>query len=184
MRRALLPLLIFAFLIALLIVGLRHAPEKDIIASPLIGKPAPAYHAPNLADPTQPVTEQDLHGQWHLLNVWGTWCVSCSAEHPALMAIQQEGRVPIVGLDWKDNDADALAWLARLGNPYQIVATDHDGRIAIDYGVYAAPESFLINPAGFIVEKQVGEMTLKVWRSKFLPHLNTAAGSKVVGGKS
>jgi cytochrome c biogenesis protein CcmG, thiol:disulfide interchange protein DsbE len=178
MRRALIPLLVFAFLVALMIVGLKHAPEKEIVASPLISRPAPPFHAPRLTDPSQFVTEQSLQGQWRLLNVWGTWCGGCREEHAALLAIRKEGRVPIIGLDWKDNDADAIAWLARLGNPYHEVATDHDGRIAIDYGVYGAPETFLINPAGIVVEKQVGIMTAEVWRDKFLRHLDAAAGGR------
>lgn len=174
MKRAIWPLLIFAVIVGLLIVGLRDAPEKDIIASPLIGKAAPAFRAPLLTDSTQSVTEKSQTGGWWVLNVWGTWCGGCVAEHPVLLEIQKEGRVPIVGLDWKDNDVEALAWLARLGNPYSTVAADRDGRIAIDWGVYGAPESFLIDPRGVVVEKQVGQMTMEIWRQKFLPKL--AAG--------
>ena len=178
MKRALVPVAIFAFLVALMIVGLRHAPEKEIVASPLIGKPAPAFNAPTLTDPAQRTTHKTLAGRWRLINVWGTWCGGCRQEHPALLAIQKEGRVPIIGLDWKDNDVDAIAWLAQLGNPYHAVATDHDGRIAIDYGVYGAPESFLVNPQGIVVEKQVGVMTPEIWQQKFLPHLDSAAAGR------
>jgi cytochrome c biogenesis protein CcmG/thiol:disulfide interchange protein DsbE len=168
MRRALIPLGLFAFVIALMIVGLKHAPEKETVISPLIGKAAPPFRAPQLSDPANHTTEKTLAGQWRLFNVWGTWCPGCHDEHPVLLAIQKEGRVPIIGLDWKDEDAAALAWLSQAGNPFHEVATDHDGRIAIDYGVYGAPESFLINPQGIIVVKRVGPMTEAVWREQFL----------------
>jgi cytochrome c biogenesis protein CcmG, thiol:disulfide interchange protein DsbE len=173
MNRFLWPLVAFVLIAVVLAVGLRHSGDKGIIASPLIGKAVPVFDAPSLTDTSQHLTQDNLRGSWQLLNVWGTWCVECRAEHEALLAIQGEGRVPIVGLNWKDDDAAALAWLAQLGNPYSHVATDHDGRIAIDWGVYGAPESFLINPQGVIVEKQVGALTAAIWHDKFLPHLES-----------
>lgn len=177
MKRSLLPLLLFIGIVVLLAIGLRRPPSREDITSPLLGKPAPAFSAPQLTDPAATVTEQTLAGQWRLFNVWGTWCPGCRAEHAALLEIQKQGRVPIIGLDWKDNDADALAWLASLGNPYHVVGADRDGRIAIDWGVYGAPESFLIDPQGKVVAKQVGPMTLEDWQRKFLPHLD-GAGAK------
>lgn len=173
MNRFAWPLVAFVLIAVVLAVGLWHSGDKGVIASPLIGKPVPAFDAPSLTDAAQRLTQNNLRGSWQLLNVWGTWCVECRAEHEALLAIQREGRVAIVGLNWKDDDAAALAWLAQLGNPYSRVATDHDGRIAIDWGVYGAPESFLINPQGIIVEKQVGALTAGIWRDKFLPHLES-----------
>jgi cytochrome c biogenesis protein CcmG, thiol:disulfide interchange protein DsbE len=175
MKRAFWPLLLFAGIVAVLLFGLWRAPEKSIIDSPLIGKPAPAFRAPQLIDPTQVVSEQTLAGQWRLLNVWGTWCPGCRTEHAALLAIEKEGRVPIIGLDWKDDDAAAMNWLAQLGDPYAAVGTDKDGRIAIDWGVYGAPESFLINPEGRVVAKQTGPMTMEIWVQEFLPHLGANA---------
>jgi cytochrome c biogenesis protein CcmG, thiol:disulfide interchange protein DsbE len=170
------PLLLFAAIVAVLVVGLKHAPDKGIIASPLIGKSAPAFVAPNLLDSGKTVSGVALRGGWHLFNVWGTWCAECRAEHPTLLAIQREARVPVIGLDWKDEDAAAMSWLAELGNPYREVGIDHDGRIAIDWGVYGAPESFLVNPEGVIVEKHVGAMTAAIWHDKFLSRLDAATG--------
>jgi cytochrome c biogenesis protein CcmG/thiol:disulfide interchange protein DsbE len=165
------PLAAFLLLVVVFVVGLRNADQKGIITSPLIGKPAPTFDAPNLLDPDARVRGEQLRGGWHLVNVWGTWCVECRAEHAALLAIKQEGRVPIVGLDWKDADSDAMAWLAQLGNPYSVVGTDRDGRIAIDWGVYGAPESFLVDPAGIVRQKRTGAMTTQLWQKCFLPHL-------------
>jgi cytochrome c biogenesis protein CcmG/thiol:disulfide interchange protein DsbE len=162
---------IFLALVIVLVVGLKHAPEKGVIKSPLLGKSAPQFALPLLYDPAQHLDTAQLKGGWHLVNVWGTWCVECRAEHPQLLAIQREGRVPIVGIDWRDEDGSALQWLAQLGNPYAVVGADRDGRVAIDWGVYGAPESFLVDPDGVVVEKQVGAMTADDWQTKFLPHL-------------
>jgi cytochrome c biogenesis protein CcmG/thiol:disulfide interchange protein DsbE len=167
--RFLLPLGAFALLVVVLIVGLRHAPEKNIIPSPLIGKSAPQFSLHSLADSQTAVSANLLHGHWSLVNVWGTWCPECRAEHEALLQIKQEGQVPIIGIDWKDNDQDAQAWIEQLGNPYQAIGTDHDGRVGIDWGVYAAPESFLINPDGVVVYKVIGAMTSQIWHQKCLP---------------
>jgi cytochrome c biogenesis protein CcmG, thiol:disulfide interchange protein DsbE len=176
LNRFLLPLAAFVLLLAVLLVGLKRAPEKSILPSPLIGKAAPHFTLPNLFDTSQPVTTAALQGHWSLVNVWGTWCVECRAEHEVLLQIKQQARVPIVGIDWKDKDEDALSWLAQLGDPYERVGTDRDGRVAIDWGVYGAPETFLISPAGTVVYKHIGAMTEQVWNSEFLPRVNAASG--------
>ena len=176
MNRFLLPLGAFAVLVVVLIIGLRHAPEKNLIASPLIGKSAPAFNLRSLFDQHESVNASELKGHWTLVNVWGTWCVECRAEHEALLQIKREGRVPIIGIDWKDSDEDAQAWLSQLGNPYERVGTDHDGRVAIDWGVYGAPETFLVSPAGTVVYKQIGAMTPQVWQQQFVPRMQAGAG--------
>ena len=179
MKRFLLPLGVFAILVVILAYGIANAPKngsKEIL-SPLLGKPAPDFTLPRLLEAGQSYDSKSLHGGWHLVNVWGTWCVECRAEHATLLQIKGEGRVPIVGIDWKDEDGAARTWLEQLGNPYEVVATDHDGRAAIDWGVYGAPESFLVSPQGLIVEKLIGAMTIEDWQQKFLPHL--AAGAPV-----
>ena len=179
MNRFLLPLAAFALLLVVLLVGLKRAPEKSILPSPLIGKPVPQFTLPNLFDNTQPVSSESLKGHWSLVNVWGTWCVECRAEHQVLLQIKQQAQVPIIGIDWKDQNEDALSWLAQLGNPYALVATDGDGRVAIDWGVYGAPESFLISPAGTVIYKHIGAMTDQVWQREFLPRVNAAPGNPV-----
>jgi cytochrome c biogenesis protein CcmG/thiol:disulfide interchange protein DsbE len=171
MNRFLLPLAAFALLLVVLVAGLIHAPEKGIIASPLIGKSAPGFSLPDLLGGAAPLDAATLRGHWSLLNVWGTWCGECRAEHTTLLAIRQQGRVPLYGIDWKDDDAAARSWLSELGNPYQIVGADREGRAAIDWGVYGAPESFLIDPGGTVVYKHVGAMTPEIWQREFLPRV-------------
>lgn len=171
MNRALLPLAAFALLAIVLGVGIYRSPDKGTIVSPLIGRSAPDFKLPSLTDASRSVSPRDWQGRWYLLNVWGTWCPGCREEHQMLLDIQRSGRISIVGFNWKDDDSAAIAWLARLGNPYDVVAVDHAGHAAIDWGVYGAPETFLIDPAGTVVFKHVGPLTRKVWEHDILPRL-------------
>lgn len=168
-----LPLGGFLVLAVVLAVALTRAPDKGqaFVKSALIGKPAPAFELPSLTEPGAVVRNTDFAGGWYLLNVWGTWCVECRVEHPLLLDIAREGRVKIVGLDYKDEDAAALAWLQELGNPYAAIAADREGRAAINWGVYGAPETFLVDPQGVIVHKQVGVVTPQAWKDEFLPRI-------------
>jgi cytochrome c biogenesis protein CcmG/thiol:disulfide interchange protein DsbE len=176
MNRFLVPLGVFALLALVLAIGIRHSPDKGIITSPLLGKPAPLFALPALLEPGRTVRSQDFKGHWYLLNVWGTWCGECRAEHEMLLTVRKSGAVPLIGLDWKDDDARAQTWLRELGNPYETVAVDRSGRAAIDWGVYGAPETFLVNPAGIVVYKHVGALTQEQWTHDILPRVN--------GGKS
>ena len=176
MNRFVLPLVGFVLVAGVLAVALKRAPDKGdaFVKSALIGKPAPAFSLPSLTQPGQMVESSQLKGQWYLLNVWGTWCYECRAEHAVLLEIQRQGRVRLVGLNYKDDDAAALAWLAKLGNPYEVVAADREGRVAIDWGVYGAPETFLVNPQGIIVHKRVSVVTQELWEKDFLPLIDAA----------
>jgi cytochrome c biogenesis protein CcmG/thiol:disulfide interchange protein DsbE len=173
-NRFLVPVVVFALLAVVLAIGVKHSPDKGIIPSPLIGKPAPEFSLPSLADATHRVSSTALRGHWYLLNVWGSWCGTCREEHPMLLEVRRSRRVELVGLDWKDDDAQALGYLQQLGDPYEFVAADHDGRAAIDWGVYAAPESFLVNPQGIVVYKCMGELTPAIWEKEILPRLPAA----------
>jgi len=110
-----------------------------------------------------------MRGQVWLLNVYASWCVSCRDEHPYLLELSRRGVVPIYGLNWKDKREDAIAWLNDLGNPYVLSVSDLDGRIAIDYGVYGAPETYLIDKNGVIRFKQIGPITPAVLQKTILP---------------
>lgn len=175
MTRFLLPLAAFVLLAIVLGVGIKQSKTKGIVVSPLIGRAAPDFSLPNLLDPETKFDSRSMKGRWYALNVWGTWCVECRAEHEVLVAAARAGRLPIVGLNWKDEDAEARSWLAQLGNPYEAVPVDADGRVAIDYGVYGAPETFLIDPHGVIVHKQIGPLTNEIWERDFVKR---AAGKK------
>ncbi len=179
MIRYFVPLALFAVVVLIFALGIHQAPRKDLVPSPLIGKPAPSFSLPSLADPNTPVTSASLRGHWYLFNVWGTWCVSCHVEEPELRAIARTGVVPLIGLDWKDSREEALAYLHEKGNPYQAIAFDPGGLAAIQWGVYGAPETFLVNPQGIIVYKYIGPITPRAWAQEFLPRL--PAGRAVAG---
>jgi len=173
LNRFLLPILVFAALAGVLYVGVKHSPDKSTMVSVLLGKPAPAFELPVLGDASRKFSSRQLAGRPWVMNVWGTWCVECRIEHEALLAIAHQDRVPIVGLNWRDEDAAALEWLSQLGNPYTVVAVDGDGRTAIDYGVYGAPETFFVDANGLVQYRHVGAMTAEVWEREFasrLPH--------------
>lgn len=167
--RFLVPALAFAVLVGFFVVGLNRDPGQ--IPSPLIGKPAPPFALESLGDPKWTVGPADFAGRPWLLNVWATWCGGCRQEHDALLAIARQERVPIMGLNWRDDRSLALRWLEELGNPYVSVAYDPEGRTAIDWGVYGAPETFLIDASGRVAKKHIGPITLDVWEREFLPLL-------------
>jgi cytochrome c biogenesis protein CcmG/thiol:disulfide interchange protein DsbE len=168
-RLLLLPLVLFVGLVAFLMVGLRRDPHE--IPSPLINKPAPAFQLKQLQDPTKTFSTQEMRGKVWLLNFWGTWCVACREEHPLLIQYSKTGAVPIYGVDYKDERATALQLLAEEGNPYTVTASDPEGRLSIDYGVYGAPETFLIDRDGVIRYKQIGPITEEAWQKEILPRV-------------
>lgn len=173
MNRFLLPIGAFALLVVVLAVGIGRAPQKSVIQSVLIGKPAPVYVLPQVGR-GDPFDSSSMKGRWYVLNVWGTWCVECRAEHDTLLAIRRQGEVPLIGLNWKDDDALAIEWLQRLGDPYEQIPADREGRVAIDYGVYGAPETFLVDAEGRVVHKHVGPLTMEIWERDFRSKLPAA----------
>ncbi len=171
MSRFLIPAAIFLALAGVLYVGVVHSPNKSTMQSVLLGKPVPAFSLPVLGKPGETLTNTQLAGRPWVLNVWGTWCPECRVEHEVLLAIARQNLVPLIGLDWKDDDDAALEWLARLGNPYTVVAVDRDGRTAINFGVYGAPETFFIEAEGRVQYRHVGAMTAEVWEREFMSRL-------------
>lgn len=172
--RYVLPAVAFAVLVAFFWIGLRLNPGE--VPSPLIGKPAPVFELPELSDQTRVINNETFRGGPALLNVWATWCGGCRLEHDLLLAISAEGDVPIYGLNYRDERAAALQWLRQLGNPYTAVAYDPEGTVSIDWGVYGAPETFLIDPDGVVVYKHIAPMTVEAWREEFLPRIREMRG--------
>ena len=167
----LVPIIAFVLLGVLLAVGLKIADRKTEIPSPLIGKKIPEFSLPLLGQEDVIITQDDLIGEPFLLNVWASWCVTCRVEHPFIEQLAESGKLRVIGLNYRDEEADALAWLQHFGNPYAMNIADLPGRTAIDLGVYAAPESFLVDPAGYIVFKQIGAVTPEVIENEILPRV-------------
>ena len=179
MWKFLLPFAAFVALVVLFAVGLN--PKRDIHAlpSPLIGKSAPPFSLTDVVDPTHIVSGASMKGQVYVVNVWGTWCAECRVEHPVLLQIAQQHVVPIIGIDWSIDHAPterdkAKRWLEQLGNPYDAVAFDQDGRTVIDWGVYGAPETYLVDGQGRVIFKFISALTDEVWQHEFLPRIAAA----------
>jgi len=171
----LIPGALFLVLVVFFVIGLQRDPR--MIPSPLIGKPAPEFTLEDLGDPQRTVGTSDFAGRTYLFNVWGTWCGGCREEHETLLMIASSRVVPIVGLNWKDDRSLAQRWLRQLGNPYESVAFDPEGQVAIDWGVYGAPETFLVAADGTILAKRIGPMTMEIWQRDFLPLVNGDGGT-------
>jgi cytochrome c biogenesis protein CcmG, thiol:disulfide interchange protein DsbE len=174
MWKFLVPFAAFVALAVLFAFGLN--PKRDIHAlpSPLIGKAAPEFALTDVLDANRVVSNSTLKGQVYVLNVWATWCVPCREEHEALLAISQTHLVPLIGLNWKDKRDRSQLWLQQLGNPYQAVAFDGDGRAAIDWGVYGAPETYLVGKDGQVLFKFISPITQQVWNEEFVPRIAAA----------
>ena len=167
--RFLIPLALFVALAWFLYAGLSLNPRE--VPSPLIGKPAPAFALPRLDDPTQTVKREDLLGKVWVMNVWASWCAPCREEHPLVIALAKQRKVPVIGLNYKDRPGDARNWLERLGNPYAATLIDFDGKVGIDFGVYGVPETFVVDAQGIVRFKHVGALTPQVISQKLEPVL-------------
>ena len=167
----LLPVIIFLALGILLAVGLKIADHKTEIPSPLIGKPMPEFSLPVLGQEEMTVSHEDLLGKPFLLNVWASWCPTCRYEHPVITDLAESGAIRVIGLNYRDEAPDAKQWLRRFGDPYEFSLADVSGRTGIDFGVYAAPESFLVDAEGNVVFKQIGAMTYEVIEQEILPRI-------------
>ena len=160
------PIAIFALLAGLFWRGLSLDPNT--MPSALLDKPIPKFSLPRLENLSETRTESVFKGKVSLLNVWATWCVTCREEHAFLNTLKAQG-IHIIGLDYKDNNADAQRWIAQLGNPYDDIVVDIDGRFGLDLGVFGAPETYLVDKQGIIRYKHIGDLNPKVWNETIKP---------------
>ncbi|KUJ79218.1 DsbE family thiol:disulfide interchange protein [Microbulbifer flavimaris] len=161
-----LPLIIFAALAVLFWRGLSLNPQE--MPSALLNKPVPEFSLPKVSDGETLAQKSDLPAKPLLMNVWATWCIACRVEHPYLNGLAEQG-VPIVGVNLKDDDAEARQWLEKFHNPYLFSVADRDGRLALDLGVFGAPETFLVDAEGMIRCKHVGVVDDRIWQTKLQP---------------
>lgn len=170
------PLVGFIALVLLLGSGLGNDPR--LLPSVLIDRPLPDFSLPALKDPGRVLTAADLKGEIALVNVWGTWCPSCYDEHPVLLKLAESG-VTIYGLNYKDESPKAIQWLADLGDPYKLNVVDEKGSLALDMGVYGAPETYLLDERGVIRYRHVGVVTEQIWEEVFAPRIELIRGEGV-----
>lgn len=165
------PALIVLALLLVLAVGLQQNPRE--VPSPLVGKPAPAFRLPVLGESALKLGTEQLPGQPVLVNVWASWCVACLEEHPLLLEVSRSGQARIIGLNYKDDEQDALGWLQKHGNPYYWSVQDRDGQVGINWGVYGVPETFVLDAQGVIRHKHIGPIKPEDWRTTLQPLLES-----------
>jgi cytochrome c biogenesis protein CcmG, thiol:disulfide interchange protein DsbE len=168
-----LPLVLFIALAVLLGIGLQRDPRA--LPSALIGKPMPAFLLPRIDDAGSTLSGQSLRGQPWVLSVWASWCATCRQSHPALLDWSRESEVPLVGLQHRDARAAGLAWLERYGNPYRWSLHDVQGRLGLDLGVIAVPETYVIDAEGVVRWRHAGVLTPELIRERLRPLLRRLA---------
>lgn len=172
---ALLPLALFLALAAIFLTQLVSGRDSSVVPSALIGEPAPQIPLPALEESGLPGLDPSLfQGRVTLVNVWASWCAPCRIEHPLLMQLAGDERVAIVGMNYKDKPENARRFLGELGNPYDEIGVDGNGRTAIDWGVYGVPETFLVGKDGRIAWKHVGPFSPDIVESRLIPEIEKA----------
>ncbi len=164
----LIPLVVFISVAGFFALGLRL--DSTLVPSPLVGKSAPSFKLPLLHLESASFSPEQLKGGPWLLNVWASWCVACRDEHEILVDLANQG-VVVIGLNYKDEAGQARQWLRNLGNPYLVTAVDQEGSVAIDWGVYGVPETFLIDQTGVIRYKHIGPLSAEIVTEEILPLL-------------
>lgn len=166
-NKYLIPLFVFLSLTVLLGIGLTMDPK--VLPSALINKPAPDFKLNLLYSPEESFSPSEYKGKRWILNVWASWCPSCSHEHPIFNQIAQQTTIPLVGLNYKDKPEDALKWLSVRGNPYDKIPSDLLGDVGVDWGVYGAPETFVIDEQGQIIYRHAGPITPNLLETEIAP---------------
>lgn len=173
----LLPVGLFGVLVIFLAIGLTRDPS--VIPTEMIDREMPSFDLPELRDETRRVSQADLVGEVTLVNVFGSWCVACLQEHPTLMQLSRDDTVRIVGINWRDDRSEALAWLAKHGDPYHAIVFDAESELVIEIGVTGAPETFVLDPSGRIRYKQIGPITPEVWTKTIRPVIQAIESESV-----
>jgi cytochrome c biogenesis protein CcmG/thiol:disulfide interchange protein DsbE len=170
-----LPLAIFLALAGIFLMQLLSGRDISTVPSALLGEQAPETSLPPLPGLDLPgLDSADFKGKVTLVNVWASWCAPCREEHPVLMALAEDRRFEIAGLNYKDRAENARRFLGDLGNPFTAIGIDEAGRTAIDWGVYGVPETFLVGPDGKILFKHVGPLTVDAAQRTLLPEIEKA----------
>lgn len=176
-KSLLIPLGVFVLLVVVLAVGFRLE-DPHLLPSEMVNQPFPEFSLRELTDQDRILSRPDIVGDVMLVNVWATWCPNCVVEHPELMRISEEEDVRLIGVNYNDDVAKAQAWLKRYDNPFELNLVDDEGKLAIDLGVYGAPETFVVDASGVIRYRHVGTLTRRVWDTKLLPVIDSISGEQ------
>lgn len=179
-----LPLVIFLGLAALFLIQMAKGGDPSQIPSVLINKPAPQFDLPALAGfeangaPMPGFKTADLKGHVSVVNVWASWCPTCRDEHPLLLELNKDNRFRLLGLAYKDKPENSARFLRNHGNAFDAVGMDENGRAGIDWGVYGAPETFIVDRKGIIRYKHIGALTPYSMQESFMPELEKILAEK------
>ena len=172
---SLLPLGFFLSLALIFLLRLESGIDPEAIPSALVGQPAPPFDLPALDGAGVPgLKRADLDGHVTVVNIFASWCGPCRVEHPELVVLAKDGRIRVVGIDYKDQPQNAKRFLDELGNPYAAIGVDTRGRIAIDWGVYGVPETFVVDRAGIIRFKVIGPLSAEAVKGSLVPAIEKA----------
>ena len=169
--RKIIPLFLFIVIGIFLFLSLNSNPNK--LPSPLVGKMIPELEGKDFFTNESIKLNDLMENQMTLVNVWASWCVTCRKEHPMIMNIANNESLQLIGINYKDQKNDGQKYLEIMGNPFDEIIVDPDGRIGMELGVYATPETFLIDKEGLVLYKHIGEITPEVWNQNFLVLLKT-----------
>lgn len=168
------PPAIFVGLATLFLVGMQRD-NPDELPSAMVGRQAPAIMVEELVN-TEVFSDADLRdGQIKLVNFWASWCGPCRAEHPTLMQMQAEG-IEVFGVNYKDVPANGAAFLEELGNPFAKGGADSNGKMALNWGVYGVPETYLIDGDGTVLARIAGPLTQRELTTRLRPVLEEKRG--------
>jgi cytochrome c biogenesis protein CcmG/thiol:disulfide interchange protein DsbE len=166
----LIPLVVFVLLTGVFLLQLLSGRDGRVVPSALIGQPAPQTSLAPLDGLGVPGVESSAFaGKVTVINIFASWCAPCREEHPVLLAMAQDKRYSLIGLNYKDQPEDARRFLGELGNPFTAVGSDPAGRAAIEWGVYGVPETFIVGKDGTILHKHVGPLNQEAVRTEILP---------------
>ncbi|WP_353571898.1 DsbE family thiol:disulfide interchange protein [Candidatus Albibeggiatoa sp. nov. BB20] len=182
MLRYLLPFIVFSVLSVFLYIGLQLNPRD--IDSTRIDKLAPSFEVSTVLDTDKSLSSEEFKGQVSIFNTWASWCVSCRQEHPLLMEISQQTDIPVYGLNFKDKLGDAQGVLKSSGNPYIVSGFDPKGRIGMDWGVRATPETFVVDQQGIVRYKHTGPLSVPVLTETILPLIKHLRSGEKTDGAS
>ena len=167
--KKLIPLIVFIVIAFFLYFSLNSTSNK--LPSPLLGKMFPNIQAKDFYSNESVLLTDLFNEKMSLVNVWASWCITCRQEHQMIMKIANNKDVQLIGINYKDTMADGKKYLEMMGNPFDIIIFDPSGKIGLDLGVYATPETFLVDQQGVILHKHIGAIDSKVWEEDFVPHI-------------
>jgi len=163
------PLILFVVIAIFLYFSLNSNSSK--LPSPLLGKMFPNIEAKDFYS-NESVLLADLFSEnMSLVNVWASWCVTCRQEHQMMMKIANNKDLQLIGINYKDTRTDGEKFLEMMGNPFDVIIFDPSGKIGLDLGVYATPETFLVNQQGVVLYKHIGAIDSEVWEEDFIPRI-------------